>query len=64
MSGLELLVGIAGFIVTVLVVAAMILITPRNQVALHAPATDPQGSSLSTEGAAQQPDRGAVSAGR
>ena len=47
MSGLELLVGIAGFGVTVLVVVAMILITPRGQVDLHGQVTDPQGSDLS-----------------
>lgn len=42
MSGLEVLVGIAGFSVTVLVVAAMILITPGGQVALPEQATDPR----------------------
>ena len=35
MSALEVLIGIAGLVVTVLVVAAMILITPRGQVELH-----------------------------
>lgn len=47
MSGLEVLVAFAGLAVTVLVVAAMILITPRGQVDLHEEAPDPQGSSLS-----------------
>ncbi len=42
MSGLEVLVGIAGFSVTVLVVVAMILITPRGQVDLPEQATDPR----------------------
>ena len=54
MSGLEVLVGIAGFGVTILVVAAMILITPRGEVDLHGQATDPQGSNLSR---AATPDR-------
>lgn len=47
MSALEVLVGVAGLAVTALVVAAMILITPRGQVDLHEEATDPQGSNLS-----------------
>ena len=46
MSALELLVGVAGLAVTALVVAAMILITPRGQVDLHEQ-TDPQGADLS-----------------
>jgi hypothetical protein len=40
--------------VTVLVVAAMILITPRGQVDLHGDENDPQGSDLSR---AQAPNR-------
>ena len=47
MSALEVLVGVAGSAVTILVVAAMILITPRGQVDLRERADDPQGSSLS-----------------
>jgi len=47
MSGLEILVGVAGIGVTVLVVAAMILITPRGQVDLHAQAAGSEGSNLS-----------------
>ena len=61
MSGLEVVVGIAGLAVTVLVVAAMILITPRGQVDLHEDATDPQGSDLSR---AEAPDRPARVAAR
>jgi hypothetical protein len=57
MSGLEVLIGIAGFSVTVLVVAAMILITPRGQVDLHAHETDPQGSNLSRAPTASRPER-------
>jgi len=51
MSGLEVLVALAGLGVTLLVVAAMILITPRGQVRLDAEKTDPQGSELSRSGA-------------
>jgi hypothetical protein len=46
-SGLEALLAVAGFVATVLVVAGMILITPRGEVELHRDATDPQGSDLS-----------------
>jgi len=53
MSGLEVLVALAGLGVTLLVVAAMILITPRGQVRLDAEETDPQGSELSRTGAPQ-----------
>jgi hypothetical protein len=51
MSGLEVLVALAGLSVTVLVVAAMILITPRGQVDLHGAEPDAQGSDLSRAGA-------------
>ena len=47
MTGLEVLLAVAGFAATVLVVAGMILITPRGEVDLHGDATDPQGSDLS-----------------
>lgn len=47
MTGLEVLLAVAGFAVTVLVVTGMILITPRGEVDLHQEATDPQGSHLS-----------------
>jgi hypothetical protein len=46
-TGLEVLLAVAGFAATVLVVAGMILITPRGDVDLHRDATDPQGSDLS-----------------
>ena len=54
MTDLELLLAIAGAIVTVLVVAGMILITPHGEVSLYAEETDSQGSNLSRPGA---PDR-------
>ena len=47
MTGLEVLLAVAGFAATVLVVAGMIVITPRGEVDLHGDATDPQGSDLS-----------------
>jgi hypothetical protein len=46
-TGLDVLLAVAGFAATVLVVAGMILITPRGEVDLHGDATDPQGSDLS-----------------
>jgi hypothetical protein len=54
-SGLDVLLGLAGIAVTVLVVAAMILITPRGQVDLHGPEADPQGSELSRAEAPVRP---------
>jgi hypothetical protein len=47
MSSLDVLLAVAGAIVTMLVIAGMILITPREQVDLHADEADPQGSNLS-----------------
>ena len=47
MSALEVLLAVAGFGVTALVVAGMILITPRGQVPVHADGNDPENSNLS-----------------
>ena len=47
MSGLDVFLAVAGLIVTVLVVAGMILITPRGEVDLFADVTDSQGTELS-----------------
>ena len=47
MSAIEVLLAIAGFIVTTLVVAGMILLTPRGQVPVHTDGDDPKGSQLS-----------------
>ena len=47
MSDLEILLAVAGFVVTALVVAGMILITPRGQVPVHADGSDPENSNLS-----------------
>ena len=47
MTGLEVLLGVAGLVVTVLVVAGMILITPRGEVQLDDSVGDRQGANLS-----------------
>jgi hypothetical protein len=47
MTGLEALLAIVGFSVTVLVVVGMVLLTPRGEVDLRAGARDPQGADLS-----------------
>ena len=47
MSGLDVLLAVAGIIVTVLVVAGMILITPRGEVDMFGDGTDSQGTELS-----------------
>ena len=47
MTGLELLLAVAGLLVTVLVVAGMILITPHGAVSIHADAGDSNASNLS-----------------
>jgi hypothetical protein len=47
MTGLEVLLALAGAGVTLFVVAGMILLTPRGEVQVHAEGTDPQGSNLS-----------------
>jgi hypothetical protein len=55
MTSLDVLLAVAGSIVTVLVIAGMILITPREKVDLHADGTDPQGSNLSGAEAPKRP---------
>ncbi len=47
MTGLDLLLALAGLAVTLLVVAGMILITPQGATEVHAEGTDPEGSNLS-----------------
>ena len=47
MTGLDVLLAVAGFTVTVLVVAGMILTTPRGAVDVVDDVTDPQGAELS-----------------
>lgn len=47
MTDLDVLLAVAGLTVTVLVVAGMILITPRGTVDAFDDVTDPQGAELS-----------------
>lgn len=47
MTDLDILLAVAGLTVTVLVVAAMILITPRGAGDAFDDVTDPQGAELS-----------------
>jgi hypothetical protein len=60
-SALEILLALAGFTVTSLVVAGMILLTPRGQVPVHDGDDDPQGAQLSAADAAR-PERNASEA--
>jgi hypothetical protein len=56
MTSLDVLLAVAGFAVTALVVAAMILMTPRGEVDLYGDATDTQGSELSRAEAEERVD--------
>jgi hypothetical protein len=56
MTALEVLLAVAGFAVTALVVAGMILITPRGEVDLHRDAPDSQGAQLSRADAGGRAD--------
>ena len=47
MTGLEVLLALAGTAVAVLVIMGMILITPRGEVEVQAAGADPRGSNLS-----------------
>ena len=47
MTDLDVLLAVAGLAVTVLVVAGMILVTPRGAVDAFDDGTDPQGAELS-----------------
>jgi hypothetical protein len=67
MTALDVLLAVAGCAVTALVVAAMILMTPRGEVDLYGDASDPQGSELSradaeerADGTARRPDESHV----
>jgi hypothetical protein len=48
MSSLEVLLAVAGFMVTALVVAGMILLTPRGQVPVDEHLEPPENAHLST----------------
>ena len=47
MSGVDVLLAVAGTLVTVLTLAGMVLLTPRGVVEVHTEGTDSQGSNLS-----------------
>ena len=57
MNGVEVLIGIAGVVVTILVMVGMILITPRGVVEVHTEGEDPEGSNLSPQPAPAHPVR-------
>ncbi len=57
MSGLEVLLAVAGFAVTTLVIAGMFLITPRGEVDVHADPPDSMGSNLSRAETPERPAR-------
>ena len=57
MTDLDVLLAVAGLAVTVLVVAGMILITPRGTVDAFDDVTDPQGAELSQAERATPPRR-------
>ena len=59
MTALDVLLAVAGLTVTVLVVAGMILVTPRGAVDAFADETDPQGVELSQADAIVRSGRGA-----
>jgi hypothetical protein len=54
MTALEVLLAVSGFIVTVLVVAGMVLITPRGAVQLDDAVRGPQGADLSRADVAER----------
>jgi hypothetical protein len=56
-TGLEVLLAAAGAVATLLVIAGMILITPRGEVDIDEDAPSPQGSDLSRAGAGDRPAR-------
>ena len=47
MTGLDVLLAVAGLTATLLVVAGMILVTPRGSIDTFDEVTDPQGEELS-----------------
>ena len=52
---LDTFIGVAGCVVTVLVVVGMILLTPRGAVESHAEATGPDGANLSPASTPDEP---------
>ena len=55
MTGLDVILAVAGALATFLVIAGMILITPRGEVDIDQDAPSMQGSELSRAGAADPP---------
>jgi hypothetical protein len=53
MTDLDVLLAVAGLVVTVLVVAGMVLITPRGTVDAFDDVSDPQGAELSRADASE-----------
>jgi hypothetical protein len=47
MSGIDVLLAVAGTVVTLLVLAGMVLLVPRGVVEVHAEGADSEGSNLS-----------------
>jgi hypothetical protein len=56
-TGLDVLLAVAGSAATLLVIVGMILITPRGQVDIAQDAPSSQGSDLSRAGGADAPAR-------
>lgn len=56
MTDLDILLAVAGFIATVLVVAGMILITPQGAIEGSGDGTDSQGEELHQAGAVDATD--------
>jgi hypothetical protein len=52
MTALEILLAVAGFVVTALVIVAMVLLTPAGTKEVHAAEVDSMGSNLSQAEAA------------
>ena len=56
MTWLDVLLAVAGLVATLLVVAGMILVTPRGAIDVLEEATDPQGEELSHADAIDRTD--------
>jgi hypothetical protein len=63
MSGVEVLLAVAGTLVTLLTLAGMVLLAPRGVVEVHTEGTDSHGSNLSPV-PARPPEAGAVNGAR
>ena len=63
MSGVDVLLAVAGILVTLLTLAGMVLLTPRGVVEVHTEGTDSQGSNLSPV-SGRSPERAPVNGAR